>query len=349
MFSGLKFKSIALLFLVLISLVAINTSHQSYSFFFEPRSVQISNGTPLSNVSHDFSLTPVTAGNVGSLVFEYCSNSPLVFVACNPPAGLDVSGAALVSQSGNVGFIIDNADSTVNKIVLTRASSPVSLTASTYNFNNIINPSTPGQTVYVRLANFASTDGSGSLIDKGAVAFAVQSIFNIGAFVPPFLRLCVAITVNPDCSFMSGDSINLGLLSSTKVRYAQSQFSTATNDTTGYNVFAVGNTMTSGSNTIPALAAPTPSFPGTGQFGMNLRANLIPPVGQNPVGTGTASPTANYNITNRYMFNSGDAVASSTINTNYNRMTVSYIANVPSTQTPGVYATTITYIATVQF
>jgi hypothetical protein len=30
-------------------------------------------------------------------------------------------------------------------------------------------------------------------------------------------------------------------------------------------------------------------------------------------------------------------------------MTVSYLVNVPSNQPPGVYATTITYVATVQF
>jgi hypothetical protein len=321
----------------------------SLAFDFEPRSITLSNASPSAVVSHNFVLEPTDTSNIGSLVFEYCSNSPLIFVSCTPPTGLDLSGAILAFQSGNVGFSIDSADSTSNKIVLNRPSVPGIVTASNYNFNNITNPSTPGQTVYVRLGSFASSDGSGPNIDKGAVAFAVQSIFNVGAFVPPFLELCVGISVAPDCSTITGDSIDLGILSSQHANAGQSQFATATNDPNGYVIFALGNTMTSGNNTIGALPSPTPSFPGTAQFGINLRANILPPIGQDPVGVGTGAPAANYNIPNRFMFNSGDTITSSPLTTNYNRMTVSYLVNVPSNQAPGVYATTITYVATVSF
>jgi hypothetical protein len=321
----------------------------SYALFFEPRSITLSKGSPSVTSSHTFQLAPVTAGNIGSLSFEYCSNSPLVFVSCTPPAGLDASGAVLASQTMNTGFTIDTADSTTNKIVLSRPSVPAITSVSTYVFDNIVNPSTAAQTVYVRLASYSSTDGSGALIDKGGVTFAVQNTFSVNTFVPPFLRLCVGLTVAPDCSSISGDSIDLGILSSKKANFGQSQFATATNDLNGYSIFALGNTMTSGNNTITPSGSPVPSFPGTGQFGMNLRANLIPAVGQDPVGLGTATPTANYNIPNRFMFNSGDSIASSNLTTNYNRMTVSYLVNVPSKQAPGVYATTITYVAVVQF
>jgi hypothetical protein len=350
MFSRLGIKSGVLLFIVLIALLVLSIiPNQGQSFFFEPRSITVSNGSPNALVSHSFIMAPPTANNIGSITFEYCNNSPLVFVACNPPPGLDVSGTSLVSQSGNTGFSIDTADSTTNKIVLTRASAPGIMIVSGYNFNNIINPSTPGQTVYVRLATYASSDGSGPLIDKGGVTFTVQSVFNVGAYVPPFLQLCVGVTVTPNCSLIVGDSIDLGTLRSTQVSTGQSQFSTATNDPTGYIIYALGNTMTSGTNTIAALGSPSPSFPGTAQFGFNLRSNLVPAVGQNPVGTGTGTPTPNYNILNRFTFIPGDSIASSSLNSNYNRMSVSYIVNRPAGQTPGVYATTITYLATVQF
>jgi hypothetical protein len=340
------------LFAILLMAVGIFILYDpvpGYAFDFEPRSVTLSNGSPSAVASHNFVLEPTDTSNIGSLVFEYCSNSPLIFVACTPPPGFDASSALLVLQSGNTGFSIDSADSTANKIVLNRSSVPGIVTLSKYNFNNITNPSTPGQTVYVRLGSFASNDGSGPNIDKGAVAFAVQSVFNVGAFVPPFLKLCVGITVAPDCSTISGDSIDLGILSSQHANAGQSQFATATNDPNGYVIFALGNTMTAGNNIIQALSQPTASFPGTAQFGINLRANLLPPIGQDPVGVGTGAPAANYNTPNRFMFNSGDTITSSPLTTNYNRMTVSYLVNVPSKQAPGIYATTVTYVATVQF
>jgi hypothetical protein len=339
----------AALFAVFITLVIFNFPHPGYGFDFEPRSITLSTGTPSAVASHNFILAPAQINNIGSLVFEYCSNSPLVFVACTPPAGMDASGAVLASQSGNTGFSIDTADSTGNKIVLSRISAPAIMTPSTYNFDNITNPSTPAETVYVRLNSYASSDGTGPYIDKGAATFAVQTPFTVNTFVPPFLAMCVGITVAPDCSSIIGDSIDLGTISSKHANTGQSQYATATNDPSGYVIFAEGNTMTSGNNTIPALLLPTPSFPGTGQFGINLRANIIPPIGQDPVGLGTGVPTANYNQPNKFMFNSGDTISSSIITTNYNRMTVSYLVNVPANQTPGVYATTITYIATVQF
>jgi hypothetical protein len=101
MFSRLGIKSGVLLFIVLIALLVLSIiPNQGQSFFFEPRSITVSNGSPNALVSHSFIMAPPTANNIGSITFEYCNNSPLVFVACNPPPGLDVSGTSLISQSG---------------------------------------------------------------------------------------------------------------------------------------------------------------------------------------------------------------------------------------------------------
>jgi hypothetical protein len=313
------------------------------------RSITISSGTPSASASHTYQMTPASAGLIGSISFEYCDNSPLIYIVCHAPGGLDLSGVNLSSQTGNTGFSIDAVHSTANKIVLTRPAGAANLVASTYVFDNVINPSIAGQTVFVRLGTYASQDASGSFTDNGAVAFAPQNIFTVGSYVPPFLKLCVGLTVAPDCSSFFGDQIDFGILSSNHASYGQSQFATGTNDPTGYNVYALGTTMTSGNNVITAVPNPAPSFPGTGQFGINLRANLLPPIGQDPVGLGTGAPTANYNNPNRFMFNNGDAIASSPLNTDYNRMTVSYLVNVSHNQSPGIYATTITYLAVVQF
>lgn len=313
------------------------------------RSVTPSSGVPSATADYLFKFTLPSTNTVGSIVFEYCADSPLIFDPCTPPAGLDVTAATLASQSGNTGFSIDSADSTANVIVLSRPPAAGNLTPNTYKFTGITNPSTPGQSVFVRMWTHAAADGSGPKQDGGASAFAVQSVFNVGAFVPPFVQICVGISVAPDCTSASGDSIDLGTLSASRASAGQSQFATATNDPNGYVVFSLGQTMTSGNNIIPSLSLPAASFPGTGQFGINLRANLIPTVGQDPVGLGTGLPAANYSIPNRFLFNDGDSITSSSLPSDYNRMTVSYVVNIPSNQAPGIYATTITYLATVQF
>ncbi len=314
------------------------------------RSVQLSTAVPSVVATHSFGFIYQTIGLLGSIDFEYCDNSPILTETCTAPPGLDVTSANLDSQSGNEGFSIDAVDTTANKIVISRIPSQASaLTPSTYVFSNIMNPSTPGQTVFVRISSYASTNGSGSIIDSGAVAFVIATRFTVGAYVPPFLQLCVGITVTPNCSSISGDTVDLGVLSAIHANAGQSQFATGTNSPTGYMIYSLGTTMTSGNNIIPALTFPSSSFPGSGQFGINLRANLSPPIGEDPVGTGVASPTPNYNIPNRFMFADGDSIVTAPQPSDYNRMTVSYLVNVPSSQPVGVYSTTITYLAVAQF
>lgn len=123
----------------------------------------------------------------------------------------------------------------------------------------------------------------------------------------------------------------------------------ATNADFGLAIAAYGTTMTSGNNIIPALTTPTVSAPGNAQFGLNLRNNSDPDIGEDPSGGGVAMPTAAYNIPNRYVFNSGDIVATSPAVTDTRKFTSSYIVNVSSSQPPGVYTATLTYICTATF
>lgn len=342
-------RTVCLLAIIFCAGYLVLGRYDTYAIILSNRSVTISSGSPSAVVTHTFRFDIPTTSLVGSIVFDYCANNPYFADPCTAPPSIDVSNAVLANQTGNTGFSIDNADTTTSQLVITRLSAPGLVTPNSYVFSNIINPSNAGQPTYVRISTHASTDGSGPAEDTGAVAFAVQTAFEVDTFVPPFLQICVGITVAPDCSSTVGDSLDLGILSSQHANFGQSQFAVATNDINGYTVFALGNTMTSGNNIIQSLALPTVSFPGTPQFGMNLRANLIPPVGQDPVGLGTGVPNANYNFPNKFIFNDGDSIASSPLTTNYNRMTVSYLVNVPSNQAPGVYVTTITYAATAQF
>ncbi len=85
------------------------------------------------------------------------------------------------------------------------------------------------------------------------------------------------------------------------------------------------------------------------QFGINLRANATPTVGSEPSGPGLGTPTADYNIPDRYKFNSGEVIAGYTAPEDTRRYTVSYLVNVSNAQPVGIYVTTITYVSLANF
>lgn len=312
------------------------------------RSVIIGSSQPSVVTTHTFGFTLSTAGTVGSLDFEYCTNSPFVGLACTAPNGLDTSTVGMTSQSGMTGFVIDPLTSG-NRIVISRAPSATPIVTANYIFDNITNPSDVATTVFVRIATYASNDATGSRTDIGAVAFSTTRSVSTTGFVPPYLVFCVGVTVSADCSVTTGNYINLGILRSTQANTGTSQMNVFTNDGTGFVVTVAGSTMTSGTNIIPALATPTFSAPGNSQFGINLRDNTSPDTGFDPVGVGSGAPAPNYGIADNFMFQNGDIVSSSPFPTEANVMTVTYLVNVSAGQPPGVYVTTMTYIATVSF
>jgi hypothetical protein len=107
--------------------------------------------------------------------------------------------------------------------------------------------------------------------------------------------------------------------------------------------------MTSGNNTIQAMSSRGPSSQGTSQFGLNLRNNSNPNVGGDVTGVGTGAPTTEYSFSNQFKFVNGDTVAQSTLSSDYNKYTTSYIVNIDSNQPGGYYSTTLTYVAFASF
>lgn len=313
------------------------------------RSVKLSTSTVGAPAQHKFSFTVPSTVVIGSIAFEYCTNSPLSNMPCIAPTGLDLSSKVLSDQTGNPGFTISAPDSTANKIVLTRVPAAGTAVPSTYTFDNIINPTTVNETSYVRIGTFVSIDGTGAPTDEGAVAFAVTQNFQVNAYVPPFLIFCAGVSVTLNCNSVTGALIDIGELQKTLTTTATMQFSGGTNDPTGYTTYLSGFTMTSGNNIITPLSSSDTSIVGTSQFGLNLRANSSPTVGIDPFGPGMSVPTAGYGTPNVYRFVSGEALTNSPLSTDFKVFTASFIVNVPPDQTPGVYATTMTYTAIASF
>jgi hypothetical protein len=301
--------------------------------------------TALHQVGFDITNTSTA---IGSISLRFCSNTPSILDACTFPTGMDVSGVNLAAQSGETGFSV-HANTTNNRIVLTRTASAPAGGASVYDLANIINPNTDG-TLYLRIETFSSTNGLGTNVQDGGVAVYINSALTIGAEVPPYILFCVAVTITAfDCGSADTYFIDFGNFLTSVTRTATSQFLAATNAESGYSVTISGTTLTSGLNTIPRLTVPSTSTTGTSQFGLNLRQNTTPTKGTDVVGPGTALPTANYNTPNQYSFNNGDIIASVDHSDDIRKYTANYITNIGSAQSGGVYVTTLLFICLANF
>lgn len=314
------------------------------------RSVNISSAVPSGTVNNLFTFIIPSVNAIGSLTFEYCINSPLPSFPCTAPPGLSVLGSSVSAQTLNTGFSLDGLNTTINRLVINRASAPGIVGLSSYTISGVVNPSTANQTVFVRIASHASTDGTGVSIDEGSVAFSTaQAAFSVGLFVPPYLTFCTGKIVSIDCSSTSGDVVSFGELSSGSTSSVTTQMAAATNDFSGYNIFIGGQTLTSGNNVITELSSQATSQTGVSQFGVNIRLNSSPSIGADPDGSGTGVAATGYNVQNQFKFINGEIVAFSPISTEFTRFTASYIVNVPNDQAPGIYSTTLTYMAVADF
>lgn len=329
--------------LVLIGLILAVTLPASGAML-GPRSMTMSSSVISSQATYKLAFDLSTAGTLGSILIQFCTNTPEVNDPCVAPVGQSVANVTLTDQSGAVGFAIA-AGTNANTIVLSRAALPSAVGQVSYTFAGAVNPSANG-TYFTRIQTFASTNATGAASDYGSIAFSVNNRLSISADVDPFLIFCAALTIPQlNCSNTVGDFIDFGELSTQRPAVGTSQVFTATNAKDGYNVTVAGTTLTSGNNIISQIVNRDVSRPGTAQFGMNLRANSSPSSGQEANGPGVGAPTTNYNLANFYQFNNADIVIAADKPDDARRYTISYIVNVPNSQASGVYVSTITYIA----
>lgn len=313
------------------------------------RTLHTASNVAAVTTTYKISMTGQSAGTVGSVRLQLCVEDPFQGRPCTGPSGLDFTGATLSNQTGMTGFSIDPS-TTVNELVLSRVPAASVAGLVEFELSDVVNPDTAG-TYFGRLETFVTTDASGAATDFGGLAFAIlPGLVSVQSEVPPYLLFCIGNTITPyDCSTATGNYIDFGEFSSTRTATGQTRFVVATNADYGYTVRVLGTTLTSGTNIITGLASPDVSRRGVSQFGMNLRANSSPSTGSNVLGTGTGVIAAGYNSPNFFKFVPGDVLVSS-IDPEYFRLfTISYIVNVSSSQTPGVYVSTLQYIALASF
>ena len=316
---------------------------------FEIRGLYMQSSEPSVTTSYTVSMQYMTPTPVGSVDMLFCID-PIPYMPCVTPPGLDVSHASLTAQTGESGFSILSQSS--NHIILSRLPSMIQGgVVSSYTFGNVKNPTQDNQAFSIRLKSLSSADGTGSQIDFGSVMGEVQTGVVIETQVPPMLIFCAAQVVQDNCAGTNDTFYtNMGTLDPKSTLTAQSQMGVGTNASGGFAITAVGTPLAAGTNTIASPSTPTPSTPGTDQFGINLVANNEPNVGIDPEGTfANAVAAPGYGTPNEYKYVSGDVVAFSPNVSLMKKFTVSYILNTSPSLKAGVYSTTITYIASGRF
>lgn len=316
-------------------------------------------------VNHFYNFTLPSSGSIGSIQFLYCTTAS---GTCTTPGGLTTTAATMGTQTGATGFTLNNT--TNGSPFLTRSAAAVTgPQAVSYQLLTVTNPTTTNQTFYVRMTTFASVNTTGSPFDTGTVAASTATQIVLTGTMPESLIFCTgaSVTTNvngiPDCSTATAGSIAFNqLFSPADTSTASSQMAASTNAISGYNITVAGPTLTSGSNTIPAMATATTGVRSLSQFGLNLKANTVA-TSTTPVGT-EVTPTANsttlkgqattgYNVVDTFKFVSGESIANSASGgagpTNAQIYTSSYIVNVAGGQPAGTYVTTLTYVCTATF
>lgn len=330
-------------------IVLLVSAPASAAMRFQERSLYMDSVEPGDTTSYTISFRYMSFASVGSVDMLFCVD-PIPHHPCETPPGLDVSGATLSHQSGETGFsILTKSD---NHIVLTRTPQMISASEpSSYRFDNIVNPTNVDRSFSVRLRSHSSQNATGPQIDFGSVKGQVTSGIVIQTQVPPILIFCVAEEVSEDCTSTNENYYkDMGNLSSDSTLVAQSQMAVGTNATGGFAITAVSAPMSAGLNVIDSLDEPTPSMQGINQFGINIVENDVPAVGKNPEGTlSNVVLTTDYSRPNMYKYPQGDLLAFSPNVSLMKRFTVSYVVNSHPDLKPGVYSTTVTYIASGRF
>ncbi|HEX8182547.1 MAG TPA: hypothetical protein VF575_03005 [Candidatus Saccharimonadales bacterium] len=325
-----------------------------------------STASAATNVAYSVSFTTVTDNqNIGSVVVEFCSNSPIIGDSCSIASGFDTNYASLSlnNVTGNItGLSINTAQgtSTSNRVVLTRtpgavANGPVSFTLGNGTTNGLTNPANDNTTFYARILTFSSTTGSGSetldSLDAGGIALSTANQLNVTAKVQETLTFCVY--TGADCA-AGGTGIALGdtngvLLNTSTTYTGNAYYDVASNSFGGVSVKIKGDTLKSGSFSISphGNACTQDSTVGSEeQFGLRISALGTDQLATAPFDCATGFHGFDPTFTNTLY---GQEIGKTSGPNDVSGSTIEFAAKSAGTTEAGVYTTTLTLIATATY
>jgi len=271
--------------------------------------------------------------------------------SCTPSgfsSSSSVIGAQPTGMGATTGWTANTATSGSLRLV-NASNATASSGAVTASWTGVANPTATNTTFYGIITTYSDAAWT-TPIDTGTVALSTATQIQVALSVSEALTFCAGTSITgQNCGTISGSTVNLGNGSTVATASGTSVLGASTNAGSGYSITVNGATLTSGANTITALASGAASSVGTKQFGMNLVSNTTPSVGAAVSGTGTGAAATNYNSANTFRFGTGETVATVGVPSNANTYTVSYIANVDGVTPPGSYTSNLTYIATANY
>ncbi|MEK7152596.1 MAG: hypothetical protein AAB834_01505 [Patescibacteria group bacterium] len=334
-------------------------------------------GTNGSKTRHTFDFT-TSGASVGSIEFLYCT-TPLPGTTCTAPTGMDASTVTTVGGTSATGWTLGTAGDapTASRIRITHTAGAI----ATVNFafgtgtggatDHIKNPTSDNSTFFVRLTTFSDTAWT-TTVDQGSVANSTAQQIDITAKVQETLNFSVGA---PDsgsvpapggsCTAFSDDGalplgdVTDGTLSFTQAYDAHSYFRVSTNANGGTIIYYSGDTLKSGANDINAIgASAAASDVGAEQFGLAIDSSdtqsgnghsFTSLTATTPyddgAGTITDGGTASFAF-NAASLTTPIQVASASGTVTCDTGSVRYIGNISTTTPPGIYTTTISYLAT---
>jgi hypothetical protein len=336
-------------------------------------------GTNGSKTRHTFDFTEGTsAATIGSIEFLYCT-TPLPGTTCTAPTGMDASTVTTIGGTTTSGWSLGTAGNapTASRIRITRTASNITDTQNlTFGTGSggatdyIKNPTSDNSTFFVRITTFSDTAWTTS-IDQGSVANStaqqiditakVQETLNFSAGAPDSGSVpapgssCTAFS--DDGGLALGDATD-GTLSFSQSYDAHSYFRLSTNANGGTIIYYSGDTLKSGSNSIAAIGtSATASAIGSAQFGLAIDSSDTQ--SGNGYSFTNLSATAPYAGGNGTITNGGTAafaydtssvttpkqIASAAGTVTCDTGSVRYLGNISTTTPPGIYTTTISYLA----
>lgn len=331
-------------------------------------------GTNGAQTQHTLDFTVGTTGTVGSIEFLYCT-TPLPGTTCTAPTGMDASTVASIGGTSASGWSLGTAGNApgASRLRITRTAASMTGaqqfifgTGSGGASDRIKNPTGDNSTFFIRITTFSDTAWT-TAVDQGTVANSTAQQIDITAKVQEVLNFSVGSTVTaPTAScaaFSDSGALTLGdpsegTLSFSQAYDAHSYFRVSTNANGGTIIYYSGDTLKSGSNSIAAIGASAASSAvGTSQFGLGIDStDTQSGSGHSFTSLAATSPydTGNGTITNggtaQFAFNTASlttpvqiASASGTITCDTG--SVRYVGNISTTTPPGIYTTSISYLA----
>ena len=190
-----------------------------------------------ADVTYSVDVRTATTSNIGGMVIDFCTSSPIIGDTCTAPAGFNINEAGLViaNQVGATGWTVDAA-TTPDKLVLTRTPSSINSgvlleldLGSSGGSDGVTNPTANNAVFYARVLTYATGAGAqgytstvpGTRVDDGGLALSTAEQIDISARVQETLTFCIGTTnPGPACSGASGSNVDLGVLDQASVNYA---------------------------------------------------------------------------------------------------------------------------------